>query len=274
MMAAQLLRMGEERLSPLPDARWDARQLLEEALEIPRGAFVRRLSEDVQPAAAKRYLDWIERRAKGEPTQYVLGKAYFMGLEYAVDSRVLIPRQDTELLCETALEYAGMHECKTALDLCTGSGALAVALNKLGNLAVTATDLSADALAVAQENAHRNDAQVRFLQGDLTKALSVEDRFDLIVCNPPYLTQSEMNDLQSEVRKEPAMALFGGDDGLLFYKRLAQEAKAHLNAGGCLMMEIGCEQGRSVPELFCGWSTEVLRDLNGLDRVVTAVRME
>lgn len=271
MKIAQLLKLGEERLLPSPDAKWDARDLLEHAFDIPRSAFLRSLLREADDEASQRYLAFIDRRKSGEPTQYIIGKAYFMGLEYSVDERVLIPRQDTELLCEEALNYAKAHGCKTALDLCTGSGALAVALSALGGLTVTATDLSPDALCVARKNAEDNHADIRFLQGDLLNALDAGETFDLIVCNPPYLTEQDMEELQEEVRKEPSMALFGGEDGLIFYQRLAMGAKAHLNPGGVLMMEIGCEQGKSVPALFDGWKTRVMKDLNGLDRVVEAI---
>ena len=271
MKIAQLLKLGEERLLPLPDAKWDARDLLEYAFDIPRSAFLRSLSLEANDEASHRYLALIDRRKSGEPTQYIIGKAYFMGLEYYVDERVLIPRQDTELLCEEALNFAKAHGCKTALDLCTGSGALAVALSALGGLKVTATDLSEDALCIARQNAEANHADVRFLHGDLLDALDKGKTFDLIVCNPPYLTQQDMDELQVEVRKEPSMALYGGEDGLIFYQRLAKDAKAYLSPGGVLMMEIGCEQGKSVPALFEGWKTRVLKDLNGLDRMVEAI---
>ena len=271
MKAVHLLKEGENRLAPSPDARWDARELMEHALNIEHKAFLHRLVSDVTDEEAQRYLALIDRRRNGEPTQYIVGKAWFMGLEYAVDARVLIPRQDTELLCEEALTFAKVNGCKTALDLCTGSGALSVALSVLGGLSVTATDLSTDALCVAQHNAAANHADIRFLQGDLLDALNPDDKFDIIVCNPPYLTQKDMDELQNEVKKEPSMALFGGEDGLVFYKRLAMGARAHLNPGGALLMEIGCEQGVSVPALFSGWKTRVMKDLNGLDRVVVAI---
>ena len=271
MKAVHLLKEGEKRLAPSPDARWDARDLLEYALNIPHSAFLHALVSDVPEDAVQRYFDLVEKRKSGEPTQYILGKAWFMGLEYDVDARVLIPRQDTELLCEEALAFAKQHQAKSALDLCTGSGALAVALAALGGLTVTATDLSEGALAVAAHNAQKNHAEITFRKGDLLDALAENDRFDLIVCNPPYLTQQDMDELQAEVRREPAMALYGGDDGLIFYQRLAKGAKKHLNPGGTLLMEIGSEQGESVPALFAGWKTRVLKDLNGLDRVVEAI---
>lgn len=271
MKAAHLLKEGKLRLSPSPDADWDARALLEHALSIPHSAFLHRLVSDVSEEEAQRYLALVDRRRNGEPTQYILGKTWFMGLEYAVDSRVLIPRQDTELLCEEALAFAKNRSANCALDLCTGSGALAVALAVLGGLTVTATDLSPDALCVARQNAENHRAGIDFRQGDLMDALKPDEKFDLIVCNPPYLTQKDMEELQAEVRLEPSMALFGGEDGLIFYKRLAAGAKTHLKPGGALLMEIGSAQGESVPALFDGWKTRVMKDLNGLDRVVMAI---
>ena len=145
-----------------------------------------------------------------------------------------------------------------------------MSLKKLGNLRVAATDISSDALCVAADNARRNGAQIDFLQGDLLDALPDGQAFDLIVCNPPYLTAQEMDGLQPEVRREPKLALLGGADGLAFYRRLAQEAGKFLNPGGALLIEIGCAQGESVPALFSDWKAKVLKDLNGLDRVVQA----
>ena len=270
MKVGQLLREGRARLACTPDADWDARELLLHALEQQHDALVRHLADDVPPEAEQRCLALFERRAQGEPAQYILGEAWFMGLRFSVDARVLIPRQDTELLCETALELAKTRGYATALDLCTGSGALAVSIKKLGELRVTATDISTDALCVAAENARRNGVEIDFLQGDLLDALPDGQAFDLIVCNPPYLTAQEMDVLQLEVRREPELALLGGADGLAFYRRLAQGAAKYLNPGGALLMEIGCAQGESVPALFSGWKTKVLKDLNGLDRVVQA----
>ena len=270
MRVGQLLREGRARLAHTPDADWDARALLLHALELPRDALVRHLADEVPLEAEQRCVALFERRAQGEPAQYILGEAWFMGLRFSVDARVLIPRQDTELLCEIALELAKTRGYTTALDLCTGSGALAVSLKKLGNLRVAATDISSDALCVAADNARRNGVEISLFQGDLLGALPDGQAFDLIVCNPPYLTAQEMDGLQPEVRREPELALLGGADGLAFYRRLAQGAGKHLNPGGALLMEIGCAQGESVPALFSGWKTKVLKDLNGLDRVVQA----
>jgi len=207
----------------------------------------------------------LARREKGEPLQYILGEWEFMGLPFAVDERVLIPRQDTELLCETALERIRNNGYKDVLDLCTGSGCLAVAIQKLAGVNVAASDNSADALAVANANAQYHDAPVTFFESDLF--LNVPGDYDLIVCNPPYLSGPDMEHLQTEVTFEPAAALFGGADGLDYYRRIAKDYPPHLRPGGTLLLEIGSTQADGAAALF-GAGTRILNDLNGLPRVL------
>ena len=207
----------------------------------------------------------IERREKGEPLQYILGEWEFMGLPFNVDERALIPRQDTELLCETALERIRNYAYRDVLDLCTGSGCVAVALQKLAGVNVTAGDISGDALELAKENAEINDAEVTFVASDMFGG--VEGAFDLITCNPPYLSGKDMEQLQKEITFEPAVALYGGVDGLDAYRKIAAEYKPHLKPGGTLLMEIGSTQGESVSALFSG-RTRILNDLSGNPRVL------
>lgn len=223
--------------------------------------------DDQVPAQAlERAGAWLEERLKGRPLQYVQGRAWFMGREFLVDSRALIPRQDTELLCERAVERAG-RGTPGVLDLCTGSGALAVSVKlSCPSARVWASDLSEAALALAQENARRLGAQVHFLQGDLLEAAKGL-RFDLILCNPPYLTGEDMASLQKEVRFEPAMALYGGADGLDFYRRLAGQAPLYLKKGGWLLLEVGAGQAGPVSDLL-GGGCNLYRDLAGIWRVV------
>ena len=209
----------------------------------------------------------LERREQGEPLQYILGEWEFMGLPFYVDERALIPRQDTELLCETALERITSRGYHSVLDLCTGSGCLAVAISRLAGaeLSVTAADVSADALALAAENAALNETTVTFTESDLFS--KIDGRFDLIVCNPPYLSADDMANLQKEVTFEPRLALFGGEDGLDFYRRIAAEYESHLLPGGALLLEIGSTQSESAAALF-GGKTNVLSDLGGNPRVL------
>jgi release factor glutamine methyltransferase len=215
--------------------------------------------------------EWIERRVKGEPLQYILGEWEFMGLPFVVDRRVLIPRQDTELLCETALERIRNHACRDVLDLCTGSGCIAIALQKLAGVNVTASDISRDALNVAKENAKINDVGITFVESDLF--VNIEGMFDLITCNPPYLTGTDMEQMQTEVTFEPALALFGGVDGLNFYKKIAKDYKTHLRPGGTLLLEIGNTQKASVSAIFAE-NTRVINDLNGNPRVLIVENTE
>lgn len=272
MTVQEVYKEGVFALRYTPDAAYDAKTLLINILGIPATQFVRSLANTMHRDERAKYKSMVAKRARGIPLQYILRQTWFMGLRFYVDERVLIPRQDTELLCEEALALASEYGYTTALDLCTGSGALAVALCKLGGLHVTATDLSCDALAVAEKNADIRGTKIDFYQGDLFCALPKNTKVELIVCNPPYLTQQDMDELQKEVRHEPALALLGGEDGLAFYRRLAKETSAYLAEGGALMMEIGCTQGAAVAQLFEGWKTEIKRDLNNLDRVVIAYK--
>lgn len=238
----------------------------------------RRISHETE--AGGTYLSVIDRRAAHVPLQYLTHEQNFCGADIYVDERVLIPRQDTEVLVAAALDLAAMLDGAPALlDLCTGSGCIPIALSRLGDFSsITAADLSADALEVAKMNAEQNGAEIRFVQSDLfdafRKKAEAAERFDLITCNPPYIRSGDMAGLQPEVRdNEPAMALDGGEDGLDFYRRLAEEAGQFLNPGGCVCFEIGFDQAADVSALLenAGFQeVRVLKDLAGLDRVVTA----
>ena len=235
----------------------------------------RRISHETE--AGGTYLSVIDRRAAHVPLQYLTHEQNFCGADIYVDERVLIPRQDTEVLVAAALDLAAMLDGAPALlDLCTGSGCIPIALSRLGDFgSITAADLSADALEVAKMNAEQNGAEIRFVQSDLFEAFRKKaERFDLITCNPPYIRSGDMAGLQPEVRdNEPSMALDGGEDGLDFYRRLAEEAGQFLNPSGCVCFEIGFDQAVDVSALLenAGFKeVRVLKDLAGLDRVVTA----
>ena len=263
---AELERAGN------PDAQVDARLLVCGLCDLAPGRLAGICGQEM-PAALHAELERrLDRRLSGEPLQYIEGAAYFMGLKFAVDSRVLIPRQDTETLCEQALTFLRGYTGAEVLDLCTGSGAIAISVARLQpGLRVTATDMSSDALSVASENAHLNGVYVRFMQGDLFEPVAGE-RFDVILCNPPYLTADDMVHLQTEVACEPRMALFGGEDGLMFYRRLAHEVYRHLKPGGYALFEVGEGQAAEVLRLMsenamCAASGTV-KDLPGVERVV------
>lgn len=209
----------------------------------------------------------LDRRLAHDPLQYILGTVEFMGLTLSVTPDALIPRYDTEILCEEALRRA--RRDMRVLDLCTGTGAIALTLKKHANCQVFASDISEKALALAQKNAQRNALDVTFRQGDLFAPFHGEI-FDMIVSNPPYISAADMLTLSPEVLREPHLALEGGEDGLIFYRRIAADAPRHLAPGGWLLFEIGYDQGAPVSALlekdFEG--IQVVKDLNGLDRVV------
>lgn len=274
MTVMEALKWAENELREIPDPRLDAEYLLAAALEVNRLPMLMdkgRLLSDGQAAA---FAGTVARRKGREPLQYILGEQSFMGFSFRADPRALIPRQDTEAVCEAALRHlrSGMR----ALDLCTGTGAIAVSLKKLCPGAhVTASDLCADALSLARENAKRLEADVRFVQGDLFAPFGGEV-FDLIVSNPPYVPDSLRGRLQPEVEKEPPLALFAGADGLAFYRRIIGEAPEYLRPGGVLVLETGDGEAPAVEELLkeAFENIAVFKDLSGLPRGVCAVRKE
>jgi release factor glutamine methyltransferase len=211
------------------------------------------------------YGRYLHQRIKGEPTQYITGRQEFYGREFRVTPDVLIPRPETEHLIEAALA----RNAETILDIGTGSGAIAVTLALETKARVTATDLSPTALRIAQQNAQMLNARITFVTCDLGAAFANES-FDLVVSNPPYIPRRDRVSLQSEVRDhEPALALFGGEDGLAIYQRLIPEAARLLRPGGWLMMELG-DVG-AVREMCADWTgVEILNDLAGIARVLIA----
>jgi release factor glutamine methyltransferase len=202
---------------------------------------------------------------EGAPLQYLLGKANFYGKDFLVDKRVLIPRFDTEILVEQALKEIGEREV-SVLDMCTGSGAVAITIDLNSNAKVVASDISKDALEVAKRNNDELLASVTFIESDLFE--NVEGKYDLIVVNPPYIPSSDVLTLDKEVKDyEPHLALDGGVDGLDIYRKIANEYKNYLNENGVLMLEIGIGQKDAIEELF--GAVEFIKDYNNppIDRV-------
>lgn len=253
----------------VPEADLDARLLLEYVCGTDRNTLLVHGGREVTAEELNRYEDLTARRAGRIPLQQLTGVQEFMGLTFQVNEHVLIPRQDTEILVEEALKAItpGME----VLDLCTGSGCIAVSLAKFKPKAkVQGADISPEALQVSEENAGRNGVDVRFFLSDMFK--QVRGNFDVIVSNPPYIPTGVIQGLMPEVKDfEPHLALDGREDGLWFYRILTSEGKKYLKSGGVLMAEIGCDQGKAVKRLFqeegyC--EIKVIKDLAGLDRVV------
>ncbi len=212
----------------------------------------------------------VKERITGRPLWYCIGDTEFYGYKIKVDERCLIPRPETELLAEEVIKIAKSDS--KVLDLCTGSGAIAIAVKKETNAIVTASDISDKALEIAKENASLNGAEIKFVLSDMFAFLKGE-KFDLIVSNPPYIKKEEIDILQVEVKDfEPILALDGGEDGLDFYKIIATEAKKHLNQGGVLLLECGYNQAEEIKNLLDGFkSIEIIKDYENIDRIVKAV---
>ena len=209
----------------------------------------------------------LQRRLSHEPLQYITGSVEFMGLHLHVSPDALIPRYDTEILCEEALRRANKN--MRVLDLCTGTGAIALTVKKHADCDVFASDISEKALALAQKNAESNQLTVDFRLGDLLSPFA-DETFDMIVSNPPYISAADMLTLSPEVLNEPHLALEGGEDGLVFYRRIVADAPRYLKPGGWLLFEIGCDQGAAVADMMQKdfEDVQVVKDLNDLDRVV------
>lgn len=270
MTYLQALEEGTKRLlsEQIEEARNDAGLLLMYVSNLSRSALFLKGPEKMPDSELERFEEMIEKRAQHEPLQYLTGEQVFCGLEFTVRPGVLIPRPETELLSEEVFQQASG---KRVLDLCTGSGCIAVTVAKLGNPSFTAaSDLSETALEIAKENAQRNDACVTFFQGDLFE--NVTGSYDIIVSNPPYIRSDEVDTLMPEVKEhEPRLALDGSEDGLVFYRRIIKDAPDYLEPDGKLMFEIGHDQGAEVAELM--WQrgfteVRVRKDYAGLDRMV------
>ncbi|MBQ8699943.1 MAG: peptide chain release factor N(5)-glutamine methyltransferase [Schwartzia sp.] len=219
-----------------------------------------------------RYRELVKRRAAGEPVAYICGEKEFMGLAFHVTPAVLVPQPDTETLVEAAMDRLKGKEAVRVADICTGSGAIALALaHYLPGASVAATDISPEAIGIAKENAEQLElsARAEFFTGDLLAPLTGKS-FDAIVSNPPYIPSAEIADLPREVRAEPKLALDGGADGLDFYRRLVTESAAILNDGGFLAVECGATQAGAIAEMAKDdfGKTEIVRDLAGKERVV------
>lgn len=287
MTLYQLLEEGSGLLRDAgdADAAEDARLLLLAAFQLDTVHFLlNRMQElpdgDETRDKVCRYREMIARRSSRCPLQQILGCQEFMGLEFYVNQHVLIPRQDTETLVELVLEEQ-KDAGKRVLDLCTGSGCIAISLAVKGGFKnVTATDISAEALKVAQKNVEKHGCndRIRLLQGDLFEALEPRFalQFDVITSNPPYIPTAVIRTLEPEVREhEPMLALDGTEDGLFYYRRIASGAKAYLAMEGSLYLEIGHDQGTAVRDILKAEGyrdIRVCKDLPGNDRVVCARR--
>lgn len=276
MTISEWLKNAREALiaADCPDPDIDARWIAEDTLKMSRTELKFEGDRAISSEQLTQLNSSLERRRSGEPVQYILENADFMGLKFYVDRRVLIPRQDTETLVEAAITALLPMHAPTVLDMCTGSGAIGLSIKSLVPSAdVTLSDISKDALEVAKINARALQTEAGLLHGDLYAAVG-KRRFDLIASNPPYIPHDDMAGLQREVQHEPTLALDGGPDGLDFYRRIAQGAPDHLNSGGYIYLEVGIGEACDVLDLLkqnidCA-DAGTIKDLSGIERVVWA----
>ena len=270
---------GKNRLQKagVQSYEFDARQLLFFVFSIDANQYLLNQSMPFGEEEEKKvnsYFEAIQKRSEKIPLQYITGEQNFCGLDFYVNENVLIPRLDTEVLVEKILEYE--EPGQRVMDMCTGSGCIAITLQKLGGFQVMAVDISEEALTLARKNAQRNQAQVTFFQSNMFDQLSNTSKVDVIVSNPPYIESKVVDELDDEVKKyEPRLALDGMEDGLHFYRILAREGKRFLNEGGRLYAEIGFDQAEAVKGIFGAQGfldIQVYKDLAGLDRVVAMHR--
>ncbi len=259
----------------VPVPRLTAEVLLCHVLEIDKSFLYAHPEQRLGPEQLQVLQAGVERRCRGEPTQYITGVQEFHGLDFTVTPDVLIPRPETEHLVEEALARA--QGAQAILDVGTGSGCVAVSIKKnLPSAKVVAGELSRAALRVAAENSSRLQSPVEFVQADLVEAFSA-GCFDMVVCNPPYVPLADLPGLQRELRSEPSLALFGGEDGLRVYQRFTSTVARILKPGGWLLLELGYRTRQAVEALLRGgdWHEPAVKaDLAGIDRVLAVQRRE
>lgn len=262
----------------LESAQFESRILVETVLELPYGAPLP--EQPLTETQQQRLAELTARRCDHEPLQYLCGTWEFFGLEFRVGEGVLIPRQDTETLVETVLELRKGAPSTCLLDLCSGSGCISAAVSAhLPDVTGAVLELSPDALPYLRQNLHRHAPQLQCCAGDVLcpPAALLEQQYHIITCNPPYLTAADMEQLQPEVAHEPETALFGGTDGLDFYRKLTMLWKPALLPGGWLVYEVGAGQAADVEQIF--WKNgyaqvHTVPDLTGIGRVVLGQKAE
>lgn len=281
----EILDVGIKRLKQanIADASIDAERLLMYLMNENRTFIYLHRNDGTDENHADAYFELIDRRAEGEPLQYIVGEQEFMGLSFNVNEAVLIPRQDTETLVETALSFAKNKKGSISiLDMCCGSGAIAISMAYfLPKSKLTACDISEAALNVARSNAKKNgvEKKINFIESDLympvQKKKPMKDKFDMILCNPPYIPSYVIPTLQREIKDhEPVAALDGGEDGLDFYRKMVTDSAVHLKKGGYILFEIGHDQADDVTALLeeegCYKDIFTHKDMARSDRVITA----
>ena len=261
--------------SGIENVEYDIKAILTDTFGLDLNKFILDMDNEFEPDKdlEAKYLSRIEKRKMHIPLQYIINKQNFYGLDFYVDESVLIPRYDTENIVDRIVKDCKENKCLSVLDLCTGSGCIAVCLKKNGFEKVYAADISDKALSVAKHNAKLNKADIIFLQSDLYENFPKEIRFDIIVSNPPYISTDKIAELETQVKDfEPKLALDGGKDGLDFYKKILKLSKDFINKSGRLYLEIGYDQAKEVVDLAKKegyYNIQIIKDLSGRDRGIS-----
>lgn len=276
MTIIELIKKGmiELKNSNIESPKLKARLLMQFILKKPRQYIIVNDMQELNKNEEKEYIQAIKKLRQGIPLEHITHQKEFMKLNFFVDENVLIPRQDTEILVEEVIKIAEKINAKKILDLCTGSGAIAISLAKyLPQSEITAIDISKEALKIANKNAIVNQVenQIKFINSDMFTNLQ-DEKFDIIVSNPPYIKTNVIENLDEEVKKEPYIALAGGEDGLYFYKKIIKQSNEYLKYGGYLCLEIGFDQKIDVIELIENEekfeNTYSKKDLYDNDRII------
>jgi len=240
--------------------------IISEVLNVKRTDLA--LIDEIDEDNVDKIMEFSKLRLNNMPIEKIFKRAYFYGLEFKVDENVLSPRPETEILVEKAVEYINKNNYKTALDLCTGSGCIAISIKKNCDVEITATDVSSKALKIAKFNAEKNGVKINFIKSDMFE--NIDSKFDIILTNPPYIDTLEVETLDKEVKNyDPILALDGGDMGLKFYNIIHDNLRKHLSDNGMIIMEIGEDQKDMLVSLFNDFNVvEEIKDYSGNDRIL------
>lgn len=257
----------------IENSRFEAQSLLQKAFSLDRVGFIMHKTDKADENCSHNFLKFIEKRISGEPLQYILGEWSFMGFDFKVGRGVLIPRDDTEVVVNLCIDFLENRTDKKTVDLCSGSGAIAVALDKISGAEVTAVEIDETAFSYLETNVKENNSSVKPVMADALKICETfaDGELDLIVSNPPYIKSADIATLQKEVQLEPRLALDGGEDGYDFYREIVSRWSRKLKKGGALAFELGESQADAVKALMTeqGFSDfKISLDFGGVQRAI------
>lgn len=271
MKIKEILKIGNKKILNITEPKLKLRLLISKILNKPKEFLITHSEEELNKIQESKILEGLEKLANNVPIQYIINEQEFMGIKFYVDENVLIPQPDTEILVEQIIKDC-KNTNKKILDLCTGSGCIAISIKKyIPQTEIFASDISLKALEVAKKNAKQNNTDINFIESDLFQNINNE-KFDMIVSNPPYIKQDVIKCLDKEVQNEPYIALDGGKDGLNFYRKIIKEAYEYLTNDGKIYLEIGYDQKEDLIDLYNkdGRYKDIkcIKDLANNDRVI------